>query len=132
GSSRMLQIDPFVGRPIASFPVVSPYNLYWTFDGQMAIVAAEPANRLDFYDPSTWRPIKRLPIPASGVDHLDFSADGDYLVVTGEFGGQLAKVDLQSLAVAGVVRLGGLPIDGKLAPEGDLVYVGNQGRHGVS
>jgi YVTN family beta-propeller protein len=98
----------------------------------MAIVAAEPANRLDFYDPGSWQPIARLPLPASGVDHLDISADGSYLLVTGEFGGQLVKVDLERIAVAGVLRLGGLPIDVKLAPEGDLFYVANQGRHGVS
>jgi DNA-binding beta-propeller fold protein YncE len=132
GSNRMVQIDPRAGRPARSFAVASPYNLYFTLDGQLAVVAAEPANRLDFYDPSTWQIVKRLPIPASGVDHLDFSADGDFLMVTGEFGGQLVKVDLQALAVAGVVRLGGLPIDVKLAPAGDVFYVANQGRHGVS
>jgi DNA-binding beta-propeller fold protein YncE len=132
GASRLVQIDPWAGRPVRSFPVAAPYNLYFTLDGSMAIVAAEPANRLDFYDPGSWRPIARLPLPAAGVDHLDFSADGSFLLVTGEFGGQLVKVDLERLAVAGVVRLGGLPIDVKLAPEGDLFYVANQGRHGVS
>jgi DNA-binding beta-propeller fold protein YncE len=132
GSSRMVQLDPHAGRPIRSLPVATPYNLYWTLDGSMGIVAAEPANRLDFYEAGTWRSIARLPIPASGVDHLDFSADGSYLMVTGEFGGQLVKVDLERIAVAGVVRLGGLPIDVKLAPDGDLFYVANQGRHGVS
>ncbi|HEY3059093.1 MAG TPA: YncE family protein [Chloroflexota bacterium] len=131
GASRLVQIDPWAGRPVKSYPVQSPYNLYFTLDGSMAIVAAEPANRLDFYDPGSWRPIARLQIPASGVDHLDFSADGSYLLVSGEFGGQLVKVDLQRLAVAGVLRLGGLPVDVKLAPEGDLFYVANQGRHGV-
>jgi DNA-binding beta-propeller fold protein YncE len=132
GASRMVQIDPHAGRPVRSFPVVAPYNLYFTLDGGMAIVAAEPANRLDFYDPGSWRSIARLQIPASGVDHLDLSADGSFLMVTGEFGGQLVKVDLERLAVAGVLRLGGLPIDVKLAPEGDLFYVANQARHGVS
>src|SRR5919199_1862049 len=70
-------------------------------------VPHEPANRLDFYDPGEWRAVARLPIPASGVDHLDFSADGSYLMVTGEFGGQLVKVDVERMAVAGVVRGGG-------------------------
>jgi DNA-binding beta-propeller fold protein YncE len=132
GASRMVQIDVHAGRPVRSFAVVAPYNLYFTLDGGMAIVAAEPANRLDFYDPGSWRSIARLPIPASGVDHLDLSADGSFLMVTGEFGGQLVKVDLERIAVAGVLRLGGLPIDVKLAPEGDVFYVANQGRHGVS
>jgi DNA-binding beta-propeller fold protein YncE len=132
GASRLVQLDPLAGRPVRSYPVVSPYNLYFTLDGGLAIVAAEPQNRLDFYDPGSWQSVARLPIPASGVDHLDLSADGRYLLVTGEFGGQLVRVDLDRLAVAGVLRLGGLPIDVKLAPAGDLFYVANQGRHGVS
>jgi DNA-binding beta-propeller fold protein YncE len=132
GASRLVQLDPRAGRPIRSLTVTSPYNLYWTLDGSLAIVAAEPANRLDFYDPGSWRSVARLRIPASGVDHLDFSADGAYLMVTGEFGGQLVKVDLTRLAVAGVLRVGGQPIDVKLAPSGDLFYVANQARHGVS
>ncbi|MDQ3811923.1 MAG: YncE family protein [Chloroflexota bacterium] len=132
GTGRLVQIDPWAGRPARSLVVAAPYNLYFTLDGSMAIVAAEPYNRLDFYDAGSWQPIARLPIPASGVDHLDLSADGKYLMVSGEFGGQLIKVDLERIAVAGVLRLGGLPIDVKLAPEGDLFYVANQGRHGVS
>jgi DNA-binding beta-propeller fold protein YncE len=131
-SSRLVVIDPSSGRPGDSISVPVPYNLYFTPDGSKAVVAAEPANRLDFYDPITWQPIKRLPIPGSGVDHLDFSADGSYLLVSCEFGGQLVKVDLDQLAVAGVLRVGGLPIDVKLAPDGDVFYVANQGRHGVS
>jgi DNA-binding beta-propeller fold protein YncE len=132
GSSRLVQLDPHAGRPIRSLPIAVPYNLYFTLDGSLAIVAAESSNRLDFYDASTWRSVARLPIPASGVDHLDLSADGSYLLVSGEFGGQVVRVDLTQLAVASVLRIGGLPIDIKLAPAGDVFYVANQGRHGVS
>src|SRR5262249_13005112 len=60
------------------------------------------------------------------------SADGSFLLVTGEFGGQVVKVTLDPISVAEVLRLGGLPIDVKLAPAGDVFYVANQGRHGVS
>ena len=132
GSNRLVVIDPQLGRPATAIPVAAPYNLYFTPDGSKAIVAAEPANRLDFYDPSSWQPIARLPIPASGVDHLDFSADGSYLLVTGEFGGQVVKVDVNAIAVARLLRVGGRPIDVKLAPDGSVFYVANQGRHGVS
>jgi DNA-binding beta-propeller fold protein YncE len=132
GSNRLVVIDPREGRPATAIPVAAPYNLYFTPDGSKAIVAAEPANRLDFYDPSSWQPIARLPIPASGVDHLDFSADGSYLLVSGEFGGQVVKVDVQQIAVAGLLRVGGRPIDVKLAPDGSVFYIANQGRHGVS
>jgi DNA-binding beta-propeller fold protein YncE len=132
GGGALVQIDPWAGRPMRTLPVAAPYNLYFSLDGSLGIVAAEPYNRLDFYDAATWRVIARLRIPASGVDHLDLSADGSYLLVSGEFGGQLVKVDVYGLAVAGVLRLGGLPIDVKLAPAGDVFYVANQGRHGVS
>jgi YVTN family beta-propeller protein len=132
-SNALVVLDPRAGgHPAAAIPVAAPYNLYFTPDGSKAIVAAERFNRLDFYNPSSWEPIARLPIPGSGVDHLDFSADGSYLLVSCEYGGQVVKVDLQQLAVAGVVWVGGLPIDVKVAPDGSVFYVANQGRHGVS
>ena len=131
-SNALVVIDPKVGRPASAIPVAVPYNLYFTLDGSKAIVAAERFNRLDFYNSSTWEPIVRLAIPGSGVDHLDFAADGSYLMVGCEYGGQVVKVDLQQLAVAGVVQVGGQPIDVKVSPDGRLFYVANQGRHGVS
>jgi DNA-binding beta-propeller fold protein YncE len=132
GSARLVEIDISSGRPSRSIPVAAPYNLYFALDGSLAIVAAEPFNRLDFFDPITWAPIRRVPIRASGIDHLDFSADGSYLLVSAEFSGHVARVDVGQMAVAAVISVGGLPIDIKLAPGGDLFYVANQGRHGVS
>jgi YVTN family beta-propeller protein len=132
GSSRLVEIDIASGRPGRSIPVAAPYNLYFALDGSLAIVAAEPFNRLDFFDPITWAPIRRVPIRASGIDHLDFSGDGSYLLVSAEYSGHVARVDIGQLAVSSVMSVGGLPIDIKLAPEGDLFYVANQGRHGVS
>jgi DNA-binding beta-propeller fold protein YncE len=131
-SNQLVMIDPWSGRPSGSIPVPVPYNLYFTPDSKKAIVAAERFNRLDFYDATTWQPLARLPIPGSGVDHLDFSADGSYLLVGCEFGGEIVKVDVSQPAVIGVLRAGGLPVDVKLAPAGDVFYVANQGRHGVS
>jgi DNA-binding beta-propeller fold protein YncE len=131
-ANQLVAIDPRVGRPATAVSVAVPYNLYFTPDGSMAVVAAEYFNRLDFYDPVTWQPIARLGIPGRGVDHLDFSADGSFLLVSCEFGGELVKVDLVNLAVAGVLRAGGLPVDVKVSPDGSVFYVANQGRHGVS
>ena len=36
----------------------------------------------------------RCTVPCRGVDHMDFSADGRYLIATCEFSGQLVKVDV--------------------------------------
>lgn len=132
GSSTLLEIDAQTGKPTRTIPAAVPYNLYFTTDGTKGIVAAEPNNALDFYDPNSWRLIKRLPLPCNGVDHADMSADGRYLLVSCEFDGQVIKVDTERMTILGSVRVGGLPIDIKVSPDGAVFYVANQGRHGVS
>jgi YVTN family beta-propeller protein len=130
-SNYLTVIDPRSGKPTGRLPAAVPYNLYFTPDGTKAVVAAERFNRLDFHDVSTWDVIARVPIPGSGVDHMDFSADGSYLLVSCEFGGQVVKVGTNPPAVLGVYRGGRLPIDVKLNPEGTHFFVADQGRHGV-
>ena len=130
-SNYLTVIDPRTGRPTGTLPAAVPYNLYFTPDGTKAVVAAERFNRLDFHDISTWAVIARIPIPGSGVDHMDFSADGSYLLVSCEFGGQVVKVGTDPPRVLGVYRGGRLPIDVKLNPEGTYFFVADQGRHGV-
>lgn len=125
-------IDPRTGLPAETFWIADPYNLYFTPDGAAAIVVAERLWRLDFYDRRTWTPQGSVPIPWSGVDHLDFSADGTYLLASAEFSGMVVKVDLSSRAVAGAVSVGGFPVDVRLAPDGSVFFVANQARHGVS
>ncbi len=125
-------IDPRAVKPIGTIPITDPYNTYFTPDGSKAIVVAERFSRLDFRDPHTWQLIKSVSIPWPGVDHLDFSADGSYLMASTEWSGMVAKVDAVAMELIGGVRVGGLPIDIRLAPDGSVFYVTNQGRHGVS
>jgi YVTN family beta-propeller protein len=113
--------------------VTDPYNLYFTPDGSKAIVVAESLERIDFRDPHTWRLIKSVPIPSPGPDHLDFTAGGGAFLISCEFGGAVYRVDTRSMRVTGRVRVGGLPIDIKLSPDGRVFYVANQGpRSGVT
>src|SRR4051812_24018565 len=81
-------IDPRSGKPVGNIPVTDPYNLYFTPDGTKAIVVAERFRRLDFRDPHSWALIKSLPVPGRGIDHMDFSADGSYLIASNEFSGE--------------------------------------------
>jgi len=108
-----------------------PYNLYFTPDGTRAIVVAERLQRLDFYDPHTWKPLGSLQVPWRGVD-LDFSADGSFLLASTEWTGMVVRIDVATIAMTGSLAVGGLPIDVRLAPDGSVFYVANQGRHGVS
>ena len=131
-SNTLTEIDPRSGKPTRTIPVEDPYNLYYTADGSKAIVVAERFLRLDFRDPRTWELIRSVPIPYPGVDHLDFSADGRFLIASTEFSGYVAKVDVVEMELTGQTKVGGLPIDVRLSPDGSVFYVANQGRHGVS
>jgi YVTN family beta-propeller protein len=132
GSGMLSMIDPRSGAPVGRVAVPDPYNLYFTPDGTKAIVVAEVLRRLDFRDPHTFRLIRSVPIPWRGVDHLDFSADGSYLMASTEFAGVIVKVDTVAMQITGFVQVGGLPVDVRLSPDGTVFYVANQGRGGVS
>lgn len=131
-SGTLTAVDPMNGKAASTVPVPHPYNLYFAPDGKTAIVVAERERRLVIMDPNTWTELGSIPIPWPGVDHLDFSADGSYLMASTEFAGVVVKVDLVSRTVAGTVAVGGLPIDIRLAPDASVFYVANQGRGGVS
>jgi DNA-binding beta-propeller fold protein YncE len=131
-SNSLTVIDPRKGKPVRTLPVPDPYNLYFTPDGSKAIVVAEREQRLDFRHPRTWRLLGSVGIPWPGVDHLDFSADGRYLLASAEFSGMVVRVDVEKMKVTGKLAVGGAPIDVKLAPGGSVFYVANQGRSGVS
>ena len=86
GTNELAVIDPRTGKLARIIHGVEhPYNLYFTPDGSKAIDVAEYYDRIDFIDPHTWKLIKPLTLPCNGPDHLDFSADGSYLLIGCEF-----------------------------------------------
>ena len=141
-------IDPRTGRPSGIRTVPDPYNLYFSLDGSKAIVVLDSSlsgseygasgsvdsgpRQLYFYDRRTWRLLKALRIPWAGADHLDFSADGRFFLMSTEYAGRLVKVDVARMAVAGALFVGGSPVDVRLAPDGQLFYAANQRLGGVS
>jgi YVTN family beta-propeller protein len=128
----LTEIDPRTGAVVRRIPVQFPYNLYFTLDGSKAIVVDENLNRLDFYDPSAWRLLRSVSIPCAGIDHMDMSADGSYLLASCEFNGVLVKVDTNAMAIISTLVVGGFPVDVKLAPAGDVFFIANQATNGVS
>jgi DNA-binding beta-propeller fold protein YncE len=131
--NTLTSIDPRTGKPGRTIPVEDPYNMYFTPDGRYAIVVAERLHRLDFRDAHTFKLHHSLPVPCSGVDHMDFSADGRYAIASCEFSGQLLKVDIASQRVMGVLtlRAGAAPQDVKLSPDGRVFYVADMNVGGV-
>jgi YVTN family beta-propeller protein len=133
GSSSLTVIDIHTGRPKGQINLPFPYNLYFTPDGTKAIDVVERLQRIEFRDPHNgWRLLGSVAIPWPGADHLDFSADGSYLMISTEYSGVVAKVDVVNMRLAGYAKVGGLPIDIKLSPDGKVFFVTNQGRMGVS
>ncbi len=131
--NSLTPIDPNSGRVAGpNIPVTDPYNLYFTPDGSAAIVVAERLGRLDFRDPHTFALRTSVPVDCRGIDHLDFSADGTYLIASCEFAGRLVKVDVASRKIVGYLDLpGSSPQDVKLEPAGRIFYVADMKLGGV-
>jgi YVTN family beta-propeller protein len=133
GSSSLTVLDIHTGKPAGQVNIPFPYNLYFTPDGTKAIDVVERLNRVEFRDwRHGWALLGAVGIPWSGADHMDFSADGSYFMISTEYTGHLVKIDVNSMRMVGSVYVGGLPIDVKLSPDGNYFYVTNQGRMGVS
>jgi YVTN family beta-propeller protein len=131
--NSLTPIDPANGDPGKPVPVEDPYNLYFTPDGRYAIVVAERLHRLDFRDAHTMALHRSLPVPCAGVDHMDFSADGRYLLASCEFDGSLIEVELAHERVIAHISLrpGAMPQDVKISPDGRVYYVADMMSNGV-
>jgi YVTN family beta-propeller protein len=132
--NSLTPIDPNTGKPSAhTIPVDDPYNMYFTPDGRFAIVVAERLHRLDFRDAHTFALHRSLPVPCAGADHMDFSADGSYALVSCEFSGTILKVDIRRERVVDTLQLraGSAPQDVKLSPDGKVFYVADMNSGGV-
>jgi YVTN family beta-propeller protein len=132
--NSLTPIDPATGIPGKQVFVEDPYNMYFTPDGRYAIVVAERLARLDFRDAHTFKLVHTLHVPCVGVDHMDFSGDGKFLIASCEFSGQMVKVDVASQAVVGTIALNGgnaKPQDVKVDPTGRTFYVADMIRGGL-
>jgi YVTN family beta-propeller protein len=131
--NSLTPIDPATGKPGKPVPVTDPYNLYFTPDGRYAIVVAERLQRLDFRDAHSMKLHHSLHLPCPGVDHMDFTADGRYLVASCEFGAKLVEVEVPGEKLVGSLSLppGSMPQDVKLSPDGRVFYVADMMAGGV-
>lgn len=114
----VVPVDPATGQPGEAISVEDPYNMYFTPDGASAIIVAEAKRRLDFRDPNTMELQSSLEVPdCAGMNHADYSADGSYLLVTCEFAGKIAKIDVANRAVLATLDLTANPVQGQPTPK---------------
>ena len=133
--NSLTPLSPITGRPKGKpVPVSDPYNLYFTPGGRYAIVVAEREHRLDFRYAHTMKLHRALGVPCRGVDHMDFSADGRFLLASCEFSAEMVKVDVRRERVVGVLHLpraNAMPQDVKLSPDGRVFYVADMASNGI-
>lgn len=132
----LVPIDARTGRPGEPIEVQDVYNLYFTPDGRQAIVVAEYYQRLDFYDPKTWRQVKSLSFPeCAGINHMDYSADGRTMLFSCEFANRLLVLDavthrkIRQFDLTEVAN--GMPQDTRLTPDGKHFLVADMHANGV-
>jgi YVTN family beta-propeller protein len=130
---QLTRIDPATGKKGDTVSVNDPYNMYYTPDGKFAIVVAERLRRLDFRDAQTMKLVDSMKVPCRGVNHMDFSPDGRYLITACEFSGLVIKADVATHTVLGTIALqkGAMPQDVRLSPDGRVFYVADMMGHGV-
>ena len=129
-------IDPKTGKAGPPMRIDDPYNMYFTPDGKSAIVVAEAYQRLDFYDPHTWQPQGQLRIgDCTGINHMDFTIDGRFALVTCEFANKVAVFDVAARRHVRTIDLrqvpNGMPQDSRLSPDGKTFYVADMMANGV-
>jgi YVTN family beta-propeller protein len=131
--NSLTPINPRTGKPGTAIPVTDPYNMYFTPNGRYAIVVAERLHRLDFRNAHTFALHNSLSMPCLGPDHMDFSLNGDYALVSCEFSGEVVKVDIVHEQVLGTLSLpsGAVPQDVKLSPDGKVFYVADMHAGGL-
>ncbi|MBE1533724.1 YncE family protein [Actinomadura algeriensis] len=113
-------------------PVPDPAGLYFTPDGELALVLSRRPRRVGIRDPRTMRPRAAIRMPCA-ARHADFSLDGRGLVASCTGAGALVGVDVRGRRVARTLRLpaGARPGDVRLSPDGRTFYVADAAKGGV-
>ena len=141
--------DPNTGKPGKPISVKDPYNLYFTPNGKYAVVMSEAMKQIVFRDPHTFAVKKTLNTKCPGVNHADWSADGNTFVATCEFSGTIIEVDTNKMKVInsqfipdtytihsknthnGLPNMGPQPQDIKLSPDGKTYYIADMMSDGI-
>ncbi|MFI2711601.1 YncE family protein [Micromonospora sp. NPDC018662] len=132
----LVPIDARTGEPGSFRKLEDVYNLYFTPDGEQAIVVAEAYQRLDFYDVKTWQRVRSVRFPeCGGINHMDYSADGKTMLFSCEFANRMLVLDTASLRKLRDFRLtetaDGMPQDTRLTPDGQHFLVADMRANGV-
>ena len=147
--NSLMPFDAKTGKPGKRIPLLDPYNLYFTPNGKYAVVMQERMKQIAFADPHTFKIKKTLKTKCAGVNHADWTADGNTFVATCEFSGTIIEVDTNKMKVInsqfipdtytihsknthnGLPNMGPQPQDIKLSPDGKTYYIADMMSDGI-
>jgi YVTN family beta-propeller protein len=137
-------IDPMTGLAGKPVAVHDPYNLYFTPNGKYAVVMAESDKQVVFRDPHTMAIKKVVNVPCLGVNHADWTKDGNHFLVSCEFSGQLLWINTEAMKIEKVMTLPKIPAmkgmsgtktpmpqDVKISPDGSTFYIADMMSDGL-
>ena len=131
-ANQLVALDPATGRITRRIGIERPYNLYFTPDGRTAIVMDEEHDTILFTDPESFEVHDSISDEGcEGPNHADFSANGQYFLVTCEFSGSILKISTLGHKVLSTLDLpaGSKPQDIRLAPDGLNFFVADMNRN---
>ena len=136
-ANYLTPIDPKTVTSGKAIYAHDPYNLYFTPDGKYALTMAELDKEIVFRDPHTMAIKKILKVPCPGLNHADWTADGNQFVATCEFSSKIILVDTAKMKLLKVASLkkqnsmNPMPQDVKISPDGKTFYIADMASHGI-
>jgi DNA-binding beta-propeller fold protein YncE len=106
--NEVLDLDPATFALRRRVPVSDPYQLGFSPDGKFLTVNGNGRNQVDIYDAATLKLVKRFPLPRT-PSHLAYTPDSQRVFVSLQDTDELAAIDLRTMAVAWVQKVGRVP-----------------------
>lgn len=137
GGNSVIPIDSKTGKVGKHKKLENPYNLYFTLDGQFAIVLNDRQKRFDFRDPKTLELIESVPVNCDGLNHMDFDSEGKIAVASCEFSGNLVMLDVAKKKILRYLTLPKknqktpMPQDVRLSSDGKYFFVADMAMDGI-
>ena len=121
-SNEMIEIDLATLRSVRHIPILDPYNVIFSKDGQRLFKLAYRYTFVEVHDAQTFKRIRRLPTGRS-PSHFALSPDGHWFVNSNQHSDTVSVIDTRSLAIAHVLPVDPFPAGVSTSPDGHYVFV---------
>ena len=106
--NALFALDPRSGEVVRRSALSDPYQLWFSPNGHLLVVAALRVDHVDVYDAQTLQLAKRFRLP-SMPSHLSYAPDGSMVYVSLQASGGLVGIDLGTMSIAWSEQVGKTP-----------------------